>query len=193
MTRSEEEPFREIKANLPGFYENWVLSTFANGSSFRMFKDFSKVRSFLRKYGPVLTREQGHHHYDRTLEDLATKFCRSEIRLSNGGKPKLGHALKILNLFVKHYCSMPYFIGSRNTKRARSLMRRAHVPLDRIVLKAVWKDFRPQLQKRIKTAPKLGALKKKEYRTIQTVLRSAAKTQKLPAVAYDFRWSEGRT
>jgi hypothetical protein len=193
MNNNRSIPFGEIKSNLDRLYGQWVMFSFAGGSTFRMFADFSKVREFLRTNTDRLIRHQTAKRYDRTIRDLASQFRRSGIRCSDKSRPRFGHAVKVLNLYVKQYCSMPCFMRADKLKKAHMLLRRAHVPLDRIVLKRIWRDFQSELEENgIKRIPKLKTLREEQYVAIQAILRKEAGKQNLPAVSYDLLWADRR-
>ena len=187
-------PFAEIKRNLDERYDEWVLLTFVGGPTFRMFADFSEVGEFLRKEGPRLVNARNQEKYDKAIFAIANRFCHSKIRSShNKERPRFGHAVKVLNLYVKHYGFCLAALGARQAKRAERLLGHAHVPLDRIVLKSIWCDFRDLLEADdIRKIPRLNKMSPEEYRSIQLILREQARKERVPAILYDFRWSEGR-
>jgi hypothetical protein len=195
----KHNPFDEIKEELLKRYTDWVLRSFAGGPTFRMFHDFSKVRGFLEKHGSALTDAKSQKEHDRVILHLARMFRRSSSGIMASGKkpsrPTFGYAVKVLNLYVKHYgFSMPYFSGKAEAHRAKQLVFRAHVPLDRIVLEWIWKDFGSQLQSiqglnGLRRIPRVNSLTESQYCAIQQLLRDEANEAGLPPIAYDFKWT----
>ena len=115
VSHKSVSPFEKIKGKLDQHYDEWILRSFAGGPTFRMFDDFSLVRAFLDKHGPMLTRPQSQKQFDNSILNIARKFQRSKIKASGKRRhsPTFGYAAKVLNLYVKHYgFSMPYFMGA---------------------------------------------------------------------------------
>jgi hypothetical protein len=104
-------------------------------------------------------------------------------------RPEFGQAAKVVNLYIKQYLLRPPFMGKQEAARAQRLYRYAHVPLDGIVLDHVWEEFHAELSRQcIKSQPKMGSLRQREYEIIQDVIYRKAKKLGLPPLAYDFRW-----
>ncbi len=187
-------PFEEIKKNHKRFLLKWVSRTFAGQAIFRIFEKHSaeKIRDILLRLivdGKSLVRATSCDDYDNKLHTvvLAVRSGVKTNKRQGFGKPSFGQAAKVVNLYVKELVSRPGVIHERDRQR---LFKRAHVPLDNIVLDNAWNDFRAQLVRRgLQSKPTLKKLKRREYDIIQQVLRDEARKEGMSPLSYDLVWA----
>jgi len=193
--KKASNPYREIKRKRREAIVEWASRSFAGGSTFRMFAvgDSNEIRKFLcEEIGDCgkLVRVGTQEEYDKQLFKLIGKL-RTKIRLnrnSRGRKVNFGQAAKVINLYIKQFLLFPDFMSLRCPKD--HLYRLAHVPLDRVILDHIWRDFGTQMEAhKIKRKPALRDLDQRIYTKLQSILAEAARDEKMARLAYDFRWA----
>lgn len=189
-------PYKALLKNRSTVAKHFAANAF-NGTTWRMFKagEEPKIKEFLmREIGDghrlaicsnaeyskrlkgVIERFQGHFHMSRKMQHRPARF---------------GYAAKVVNLYIKHLLLIPECLDLRYL---RTLEKRAHVPLDKLVLARIWGNeksrghFRRELSS-LKRRPTLKVLKWDDYREIQSVLAAAAQNEHIPPIAYDFYYS----
>jgi hypothetical protein len=97
-----------------------------------------------------------------------------------------GQSAKLVNLYVKAAIGQRGLLSDRD---ANKISRLAHVPVDSLVLKQIWRDF-PDEMKRfgIRRNVSLKRIKRREYDQIQQLLRENAKTSDCVPLDYDFAY-----
>ncbi len=190
-----KNPFHTIRKNREKAVAKWAAQSFAGGGTFRMFAErhTKRIRKFLRREVrgcSELVRAKDADDYTKRLIGLVRRFQDDRIRLNRQSKRKyatFGQAAKVINLYIKQFLLRPDFMGRYPKQR---IYRWAHVPLDRLVLRHMWKDFRGPMKKAGFTRePRMHELEEEQYKKLQAILRQA-KRHGLPPLAYDFRWAD---
>jgi len=187
-------PYQLIRQRRREAVIKWASQSFAGGGTLRMFKKKSTadIRKFLRRnIGDCRTLAPAHTQdaYDRELFRLIRRL-QERLRLnkrSKGRPARFGQAAKLINLYIKQFLLYPDFMSF--PCRRRNLYKFAHVPLDRIVLRHMWKDF-PHEMNGIRPRLAVGDLSPEIYQTLQSILRNAARADRMLPLAYDFRWAD---
>jgi hypothetical protein len=180
-----------IKRNYQSYLVHWVSRTFAGSGTFRMLRGRKSdaVRKWMRREvydGRDQSCLRSQAQYDSCLKRLIKKLCQKRGL-------RFGHAAKLMNLYVKELLSRREVLAARDF---RQLWKHAHVPLDRIVFDSFRCDF-PECAHEIGLAkhPSIKSLSERQYDEIQDLIRTAARREGLPAIAYDLCWAirEGET
>lgn len=163
-----------------------TLRTFAPGDRVQTRDKITKY--VLRRVDPsYLRRLRTQDRFDRWVYDHVAGFPRT-VRLRNGRPPRFGHKAKLINLYLKTLTLSNELFDQRTARRLQGLL---HVPLDSIILRCVWEDFRRAIGVAglRKAQLQLPAVTRRVYDQIQAILRAEAKKDGVPAVWYDDHWA----
>ena len=139
-------PFQEIKRNHRMCVVTHLAQAAFNSTTYRIFGKGSgeKLREFVMNNIGDGRRFAFGRNFEREHAKLVRLFPRT-IHLNANAKhrkPSFGHKAKVIDLYLKTlYCQREPL----NAATAKRLGQRLHVPLDNIVLKSVWDEFRSQL------------------------------------------------
>lgn len=179
-------PFDEIKKKHRDCIPMHLAQAAFNSTTYRIFGEGSakKLRKFVMdKIGDGRRFISG-QDFEREHATLVRQFP-ATIRLSakSNKMPRFGHKAKVIDLYLKTlYCQREPL----SAVAAKRLGQRLHVPLDRFVLEAVWKDFGQQLWNDAKRGHfNLAKLNGKRYHAIQKLLADRAKKAGTIAILYD--------
>ena|SRR5579859_2919690 len=179
-----KDAFREIKENRKSLTIRWVSRTFAGPNTFRMLPKgkAEKARQFLTEHvsdGQSLGAASNQPAYDRRHRQIVARMQKS-CRLP------FGHAVKLLDLYVKELATRRGVISENLSKR---IYRFAHVPVDRIILDNVRHDY-PEASKPLTLRKALKRMSLSEYEEIQAFLRDRANLSGSSVLDYDLRWAD---
>ena len=182
---NKNKAFGQIRENRTEFQLKWILRTFAGGNTYRFLpKRFGahKVRERIEAF--VQDGKLDHVRNQRSFNSFRKQLTERLMRKSGLG---FGRSVKLVDLFIKEASSRR---GVLQDQRAEQIAAWANVPVDRVILDRLWKDYPQILQAaKITRSTAIKDLKRRQYHTLQTGLKNEARKEQMKAIDYDLYWS----